>query len=653
MKKFLFLLMSVAVLSASAGITKSHVQKKISDSPKAKMEQVVRKAAPGIVGTPYTGVLRATRADVPEGYAQVTLTAGDVWEDGTGYQMLLDADATAYGNQIPTTGAMTSSGDVDATVYAEFEYKIPENADGSLSTTNIVLNNSVTILIPAGTYDWCITNPSPGDRMWIANDAGNVGGRADDYVFKSRCSYEFTVYMGSDGHDATDVEIDDPTAPVVPEITVTPSDKTAYVEWAPDANATGWNLRWRPWTDLSGNPHEWTFPAATLDDELEGWWTYDMDGDGQNWGLAYTDNAETDVCLVSGSYTSSGACSPDNWIGTPDVPLKGELHFTMWGHSASYPEVVQVYAMVGEDLYQLFEDSLITTTTHTVYTVDLSAFGGVEGCIVFRNYSTYDQWSVYIDDVFIGDPNAEIIEPAPWNYEYNITDPNFTIRGLIPETKYEVQVQGYNTEMATDWCDIVEFTTLPEAPAIPDVYILGEVNDQTWAPNAGLKMDYNAEDNLYTATVTFDGRGESGENYFSFTTELAENNDDGGWAYIEPYRYGAVSEGDFWYDDQYDGQPLDITPGKNAFRIMGGEYKITVDLNGLKVIIERVGAQVMPGDVNNDGIININDVTTLIDHQLNSDFEDAEDFSSANADVDGDGEINVGDLAALIDMLLN
>ena len=103
----------------------------------------------------------------------------------------------------------------------------------------------------------------------------------------------------------------------------------------------------------------------------------------------------------------------------------------------------------------------------------------------------------------------------------------------------------------------------------------------------------------------------------------------------------------------YDGQPLDIAPGQTAFRIMGGEYKITVDLNGLKVIIERVGAQVMPGDVNNDGLININDVTTLIDHQLNSDFEDADDFSRANADVDGDGEINVGDLAALIDMLLN
>ena len=93
--------------------------------------------------------LKAVRpmADVPEGYAQVTLTAGDVWQDGTGYQMLLDADATAYGTIIPETGGLNTSGDVPAETYAEFEYKIPENADGALATANIVINSSVTITI--------------------------------------------------------------------------------------------------------------------------------------------------------------------------------------------------------------------------------------------------------------------------------------------------------------------------------------------------------------------------------------------------------------------------------------------------------------------------------------------------------------------------
>jgi hypothetical protein len=639
MKKFLFLLLGIAVaVSASAGINKAPLQKKVADSPKAKVEQLVRKAAPNTVSTPFYGTIN-TREDIPEGYARVTLAAGDVWGDGSGYQMVLDADATAYGVEIPTTGAMTSSGDVAASVIAAFEYTIPEGVDGTLSTTNIIVESSASILIPAGTYDWCILNPTPGDRMWIASAAGNVGGRYDDYVFKSGCTYTFTVSLGSDGHDATDVEIYDPTAPVVPVIEVTPAAKSAYVDWEADANATGWNLRWRPWTDLSGNPHEWTFPAATLDDELEGWWTYDMDGDGQGWGLAYTDDAETDICLISGSYTSSGACSPDNWIGTPDVPLKGELHFTMWGRSASYPEVVQVYAMVGEDMYQLFEDSLITTTTHTVYTVDLSAFDGVEGSIVFRNYSTYDQWSVYIDDVFIGDPNAEIIEPAAWNYEYNITNDYFNIEGLTPETKYEVQVQGYNADQATDWCDIVEFTTLDD---LKDVYMLGG-NDQPWDCTQGTMFTY--ENGVYKLNYTFN----ADPSYFSFTTELAENNDDGGWAYIEPFRFGAISDGDYWYTGEEDFISL-TWDEYHAIRIPAGEYNMTIDLNEMKLYIEKVGAEVLLGDVDNDGEVAIADVAALTDYLLGNDVDP---FNALNADFDQDGEIAIADVAALIDYLLN
>ena len=649
MKKLLFLLLSAAVaVSASAGITKSSIQKKISDSPKAKVEQVARKAAPGIVGTPYTGVLRATRADVPAGYAQVTLTAGDVWEDGSGYQMLLDADATAFGVEIPETGAMTSSGDVSSSVMAAFEYTIPEGVDGTLTSTNIVMDNSVTILIPAGTYDWCITNPTPGDRMWIASTSGNVGGRADDYVFKSGCSYEFTVYLGSDGHDATDVVIDDPTAPVVPGIKVTPDVTSAHVGWSADENATGWNLRWRPWTDLSVNPHEWTFPLDGYSEEVAEWWVYDMDGDGNGWGLAYSSSSQDDVCLVSGSYVSGvGACSPDNWCGTPDVPLKGVLRFTYWGASDYYPEVLQVYAMVGEDLYQLFEDSLLTTVAHQTLEVDLSPFDGVEGSIVFRNYSTYDQWSVYIDDIFVGDPNAEIIEPAAWNYEYNITDEYFDIEGLTPETTYEVQVQAYNADQATDWCDIVEFTTLKY---IPNLYILGEVNDKTWAANDGLLMTYDAENDVYTATVNFDGRGESGENYFSFTTELANDNDEGGWAYIAPFRFGAVAENDFWYDDMYDGQALGLVHGKNAFRIMNGDYNLTVSLTNMTLTITRAAAPYLRGDVNMDEKVSIADVTALINYLLSGNDEG---ISLLAADCDESGSIKISDVTTLINYLLS
>ena len=637
MKKFLFLLLGMAVaVSASAGINKAPLQKKVGTlyGNKAKVEQVARKAAPGTVGTLYTGVLRATRADVPEGYAQVTLTAGDVWEDGTGYQMVLDADATAYGVEIPTTGGMTSSGDVAADVIAAFEYTIPEGVDGTLSTTNIVINNSVTILIPAGTYDWCILNPTPGDRMWIASEGGNVGGRADDYVFKSGVAYEFTVYMGSDGHDATDVVIDDPTAPVVPVIEVTPAATSAYVDWAADANATGWNLRWRPWTDNS-DYHEWHFTLNSYADDIQGWWLYDADGDSLTWTLNYSSSAQDDVCLFSQSWDSSeGNLTPDNYIGTPDVALKGELKFTLWGPSDYWPDNVQVYAMVGEDLYQLFEEDLQTSSTHVTYTVDLSAFEGAEGCIVFRHYNCSGQYYVYLDDISIGEFNE-----AEWHYEYNITNDYFNIEGLTPETKYEVQVMAYNDNEATDWCKIVEFTTLAD---LKDVYMLGG-NDQPWDCTQGTMFTY--ENGVYKLNYTFN----ADPSYFSFTTELAENNDDGGWAYIEPFRFGAISEGDYWYTGEEDFISL-TWDEYHAIRIPAGEYNMTIDLNEMKLYIEKVEAPIgLRGDVDGDGEVAIADVSALIDYLLTG---NAEGIVLANADCDEDGEIAIADVSALIDYLL-
>ena len=141
--------------------------------------------------------------------AQVTiiLEAHNVWgeDDYSGYQLLLDADHTAFGSIIPETGPLSTSGDVDASVYAEFEYKVPEDADGSLTTSNMVFDGSVEITIPAGTYDYCITNPTPGDRMWIA--AGD-NGRKDDYVFEDGKIYHFTVTLNeSTGNDQVSIEI--------------------------------------------------------------------------------------------------------------------------------------------------------------------------------------------------------------------------------------------------------------------------------------------------------------------------------------------------------------------------------------------------------------------------------------------------------------
>ena len=75
------------------------------------------------------------------GNATVILTTEDVWGDGTGYQMLLDASATAYGTLWDNSTAFPMEGTAED-VYADVDYKIPANADPDLNTSNIVCARS-------------------------------------------------------------------------------------------------------------------------------------------------------------------------------------------------------------------------------------------------------------------------------------------------------------------------------------------------------------------------------------------------------------------------------------------------------------------------------------------------------------------------------
>ena len=61
------------------------------------------------------------------------------------------------------------------------------------------------------------------------------------------------------------------------------------------------------------------------------------------------------------------------------------------------------------------------------------------------------------------------------------------------------------------------------------------------------------------------------------------------------------------------------------------------------------GIAVLTGDVNDDGEVNIGDVTSIIDYLLGN---ASDTFNIEAADVNGDGEVNIGDVTAIIDMLL-
>ena len=413
---------------------------------------------------------------IPEGMARITLTTGPGQTiDGTGYQMLLDADATAYGTVIPTSGPLNERGDVPDSVYNQFEYKIPENADGKLNTGNVVWgNDTVSILIPAGVYDYAITNPTPYDRVWIAK-YGNIGGRYDNFNFKAGKAYTFTVSVRDYSNYGTFLVVSDADVTEVPPavptgLAVETGATFAKTEWASDISALNWNLRYRPWVDMSYNPVEYDFNSNTYNLQANGWVCVDADGDGRNWR-----HSGWQVESSSWDFQYNNV-TPDNYLYSPVVRLHGMLKFTHCnGDFADDYDHLMVYAQVGEwgELRPLIDSDIVVNGSEPkTEIIDLRRFEGQYGRIVFRHYNCTDQFAVFLDDIYIGDPNC-VNELAEWTDVNALTQPNYIIQDLNPSTKYEVQVMAYNDIFYSDWCNIVDFTTL--GPEVQD-YELGDVN---------------------------------------------------------------------------------------------------------------------------------------------------------------------------------
>ena len=128
------------------------------------------------------------------GMARIILEAHNVWKDGSGYQMLLDANHNLYGDKIPTSGPIWDDANPPADLYNGFEYKIPANADPSTTPQYMVVDGEDYVDIPAGIYDFCIAAPEANKKIWIAGDADGPT-RGDDYNFEAGKIYRFTMHI--------------------------------------------------------------------------------------------------------------------------------------------------------------------------------------------------------------------------------------------------------------------------------------------------------------------------------------------------------------------------------------------------------------------------------------------------------------------------
>ncbi|MDR3219965.1 MAG: DUF2436 domain-containing protein [Dysgonamonadaceae bacterium] len=161
-------------------------------TPKGKVNHELFRTRPSAEKEAFKAIPRRAYSSVTKSAsdagATITLKViGNPWGDGTGFQMLLDADHVMD----PSTATFDE-------LYAMSEYKIPEGATSDLTNPIVVFDDEVSITVPGGTYDILFLNPDPNNgRIWItqwASDGSPALG--DDFVFKSGFTYTFIFEFG-------------------------------------------------------------------------------------------------------------------------------------------------------------------------------------------------------------------------------------------------------------------------------------------------------------------------------------------------------------------------------------------------------------------------------------------------------------------------
>ena len=205
----------------------------------------------------------------------------------------------------------------------------------------------------------------------------------------------------------------------------------------------------------------------------------------------------------------------------------------------------------------------------------------------------------------------------------------------------------YAYSAADTYLDVTEKYAGAGSATWEHVYVLGNAVSTTWAANKGFEMT-TTNGEKYTATIDFvDPYG--GYSYFSFSKSLASAAD--AWSEIAGDRMGATSN-NFEITSSRLGTNLTVVAGENSFKIATNKYNLTLYLSQGILVVEKwtPPVPVVKGDVNNDGIINVADVTALIRYVLT---EDPTGIVVANCECNNDTVINVADVTALIYRILN
>lgn len=130
--------------------------------------------------------------------ATVSLEAHNVWDDGTGYQLLLSSDTSIFSTySVPDCGSGA---------YTGWTYMIPSNA--AADDAAVVADGIESISVPAGMYAYIILNPSCEgyNKIYVAS---NQCDPAYNYiVFENNKTYNFSLNLNGN-NDCVTISVTD------------------------------------------------------------------------------------------------------------------------------------------------------------------------------------------------------------------------------------------------------------------------------------------------------------------------------------------------------------------------------------------------------------------------------------------------------------
>lgn len=401
--------------------------------------------------------------------AKVTLDVQMDWGDGTGYQLMLDADHNSYGVDFDNIEI-----GITEECYDVFEYKIPADAAFASDMTTggcIFFGEQESLEIPAGTYDYVVTNPSPMyGGVYIASGESSI---ADDFVFEAGVEYIFTIVQSGiyDNCELTiprpvDVAVNEIVAPITSTDLSASETVTVKVENKGTEEISSFSLKLTvDGADVateqfngslaSGAETEYTFTAkadlsvagahtvkveavaegdgdasnnavekiiykvSAVDppfacdfstaDDMALWNVVDANNDGETW--VYEETMQSAVLGYSAMYDSD-----DYLITLNPIRLSaGDAHvaFSYCSLSGYFPERLQVlYGKTTDpsEMQLLYEDIDFTISELTLQVVNFNVEEAGDYYFAFYGCSTADQYGIAVDDVKI-DEGAYVAAP--------------------------------------------------------------------------------------------------------------------------------------------------------------------------------------------------------------------------------------------------